>query len=272
LFFAETAIMAEYEAGEIVSELRLLHGQYAQIPEELLTSKAPPAAVMVYASLELRAGKKRQSWPSIRTLGGDLGLSTSTVSKAISWLIDAGFIVRERRYADNGSQLSSIYNLPVRVGKVGKVGKVGISDAPPKNDTPPVAETDTPPVAKTAFTPVAKTDTETEKGRNKENNSSSAAVKKTADWRIANLRDYFFEKLQQHTKLDKPEYPWARAAGFFAERLKKGDDLPYLQGLIDYFFSDYIRERSAGNFAHFQGKFNAVAIGYAEDWANEDKE
>lgn len=72
--------------------------------------------------------------------------------------------------------------------------------------------------------------------------------------------EYFHERLQNHLGLHAPEFPWERAKVFFARRLSPGfgDTLQDLKETTDIFFDDYIREKSAANFGHYQRVYNAL--------------
>ena len=54
---------------------------------------------------------KGECWPGIKTIAVDLGLSKSTVKRAISDLEKHGYIEKEYRYRDNGSLTSNLYRV-----------------------------------------------------------------------------------------------------------------------------------------------------------------
>jgi hypothetical protein len=59
-----------------------------------------PSGLAVYCALCRYAGEDRRAWPSLRTLGRLLGLSTNTVAAALDRLAERGLITitpRERR-------------------------------------------------------------------------------------------------------------------------------------------------------------------------------
>lgn len=75
------------------------------------SSDLPSRAVMVYMYLEDRANTDGQCYPSISTIAGDLKLSRSTVKRAISDLVRAGYLYKEQRWRENGGKSSNLYFL-----------------------------------------------------------------------------------------------------------------------------------------------------------------
>ena len=75
-------------------------------------------------------------------------------------------------------------------------------------------------------------------------------------------QDYFFERLQQHTGIERPVFSWGQSGRFYKERLLDAEDsLADLRETTDEFFDRYIRgEKSAANFSHYQRVFNALCI------------
>jgi DNA-binding MarR family transcriptional regulator len=71
----------------------------------------PNRAKAVYMYLRDRAGADGSCWPSIRTIGRELGLSRSTVKRAITDLVESGHLVKEHRYRENGSKSSCLYTV-----------------------------------------------------------------------------------------------------------------------------------------------------------------
>lgn len=109
--------------------------------------------VRVYATLSDRAGTKRSSWPSVRRIAADLGLSATTVQKALDKLEELKLIEVER----SGGKVN-LYHLPL-------VGTV--------------SETDTPAdwgVYQEMTRTVSETDTELEQGTRREPKGSRAAL------------------------------------------------------------------------------------------------
>lgn len=65
----------------------------------------------VYMYLKDRSGRKGQCWPSVKTIAAELGLSRSTVKRALDDLCRAGLITKEDRWRENGSLTSNLYRL-----------------------------------------------------------------------------------------------------------------------------------------------------------------
>lgn len=65
----------------------------------------------VYMYLKDHADSQGQCWPGIRTIAADLGLSRSTVKRALEDLYGAGLLTREFRWRENGSHSSNLYRL-----------------------------------------------------------------------------------------------------------------------------------------------------------------
>ena len=61
--------------------------------------------------LKDRSGRKGQCWPGIKTIAAELGLSRSTVKRALDDLCRAGLIIKEDRWRENGSLTSNLYRL-----------------------------------------------------------------------------------------------------------------------------------------------------------------
>lgn len=71
----------------------------------------PHRAVAVYMYLSNRANKKRECFPSVRTIAADLHLSKSTVFRALNDLEAVGLIEREERWRTSGGRSSTLYKL-----------------------------------------------------------------------------------------------------------------------------------------------------------------
>ena len=65
----------------------------------------------VYMYLKDQADKNGQCWPGIKTIAAELGLSRSTVKRALDDLCRAGFLVKESRWRENGGCTSNLYRL-----------------------------------------------------------------------------------------------------------------------------------------------------------------
>ena len=71
----------------------------------------PSRARMVYMYLKDRTNKDGACWPAINTIARELSLSRSTVKRAITDLVKAGFVTKEFRYRENGSKTSCLYTV-----------------------------------------------------------------------------------------------------------------------------------------------------------------
>lgn len=65
----------------------------------------------VYMYLKGHADSEGKCWPGIRTIAAGLGLSRSTVKRALDDLCKAELISRESRWRENGSLTSNLYRL-----------------------------------------------------------------------------------------------------------------------------------------------------------------
>ncbi len=79
--------------------------------QELYRADLPSRAAAVYLYLYQRCYNKDSCFPSIKTICADMKLSRSTVKRAIVDLEKAGFIMKERRYRENGGNTSNEYYL-----------------------------------------------------------------------------------------------------------------------------------------------------------------
>lgn len=71
----------------------------------------PHRAVAVYMYLSNRAGRKKECYPSVKTIAADLKISKSTVFRALNDLEQAGLIVRIKRWRTSGGRSSTLYRL-----------------------------------------------------------------------------------------------------------------------------------------------------------------
>ena len=65
----------------------------------------------VYMYLKDHANNEGKCWPGIRTIAAELGLSRSTVKRALDDLYKAGLVSKEHRWRENGSLTSNLYQL-----------------------------------------------------------------------------------------------------------------------------------------------------------------
>ena len=77
----------------------------------IYTDNLPHRAKTVYMYLRDRANEKRSCWPGINRIAIDLGMSRSTVKRALGDLIQNGYIEKELRYRGNGSYSSNLYTI-----------------------------------------------------------------------------------------------------------------------------------------------------------------
>ncbi len=61
--------------------------------------------------LKSMSASEGECLPGIKTIGADLGLSRSTVKRAIADLETHGYIEKEFRHRDNGSYISNLYRM-----------------------------------------------------------------------------------------------------------------------------------------------------------------
>ena len=80
---------------------------YSAIYQEDLSARAK----LVYMYLKDRSDKDSRCWPAIRTIAKELGLSRSTVKRALDDLCQAGLLVKEPRRRENGGCTSNLYRL-----------------------------------------------------------------------------------------------------------------------------------------------------------------
>lgn len=70
--------------------------------QEIYQAEIPHRCVTVYMYLKDRTGRKGTCWPAIGTIARDLGLSRSTVKRALKDLEEKGYLKREIRHRENG--------------------------------------------------------------------------------------------------------------------------------------------------------------------------
>lgn len=79
--------------------------------KEIYASELPHRAIAVYMYLHDRADKGGKCWPAIPTIARELGMSRSTIKRALNDLIKAGYLKKELRYRENGGHTSNLYTL-----------------------------------------------------------------------------------------------------------------------------------------------------------------
>ena len=65
----------------------------------------------VYMYLKDRADRDGKCWPAIKTIAKELGLSSSTVKRALNELCQAGLLTKESRWRENGGRTSNLYRI-----------------------------------------------------------------------------------------------------------------------------------------------------------------
>ncbi|CAK7086342.1 MAG: hypothetical protein ENTB_04137 [Enterocloster aldenensis] len=73
----------------------------------------PHRAKTVYMYLKDRCNRDNQCYPAIGTIARELQLSRRTVERAIADLEQAGLLVKEQRWRENGGRSSLLYTLKV---------------------------------------------------------------------------------------------------------------------------------------------------------------
>lgn len=69
----------------------------------------PHRAKAVYMYLKDRCNKEGQCWPAIPTIAEEMGISRSTVRRALIDLEQHGFLRHENRWRENGGKSSNLY-------------------------------------------------------------------------------------------------------------------------------------------------------------------
>lgn len=78
---------------------------------EIYEYELPHRAVTVFMYLSNRCGKKKECFPSVKTISEDLHISKSTVFRALNDLESAKLIERTARWRDSGGRSSTLYVL-----------------------------------------------------------------------------------------------------------------------------------------------------------------
>ncbi|MCR2048613.1 helix-turn-helix domain-containing protein [Acetatifactor muris] len=79
--------------------------------QTIYSSGLPHRAITVYMYLYDRADRDKSCWPAIPTMARELGMSRSTIKRALNDLASAGYLRKEYRYRENGSYTSNLYTL-----------------------------------------------------------------------------------------------------------------------------------------------------------------
>lgn len=82
-----------------------------ELLEEVYKSNLPSRAKQIMFYLINRANSEGTCFPSVKTIVNDCGISTRTVQRTMLILMDAGFIIRDNHFRENGGQRSNLYTL-----------------------------------------------------------------------------------------------------------------------------------------------------------------
>ncbi len=88
-----------------------------ELLEEVYKSNLPSRAKQIMFYLINRANSEGTCFPSVKTIANDCGVSTRTVQRTVSILVDAGFIIKDNRFRENGGQSSNLYTIKIPVIK-----------------------------------------------------------------------------------------------------------------------------------------------------------
>lgn len=79
--------------------------------DSIYGEELPHRAVTVYMYLKERANKDNQCYPAMSTIAEELNLSRRTVQRAVSDLIEAGYLMTEQRWRQKGGRSSLLYTV-----------------------------------------------------------------------------------------------------------------------------------------------------------------
>ena len=79
--------------------------------DSIYAAELPHRAVTVYMYLKNRSNTNGDCWPAVKTIARDLHLSRATVQRAIRDLKRSGWLVKEPRWREYGSNSSNLYNI-----------------------------------------------------------------------------------------------------------------------------------------------------------------
>lgn len=79
--------------------------------KKIYSSDLPHRAIAVYMYLHDMTDKEGKCRPAIPIIARDLGMSRSTVKRALDDLIKSGYLKKEFRYRENGGHTSNLYIL-----------------------------------------------------------------------------------------------------------------------------------------------------------------
>lgn len=82
-----------------------------EILEQVYKSNLPSRAKQVMFYLINRANGQGTCFPSIKTTASDCGVCTRTIQRTMKVLLEYGFIKKDSRFREKGSQTSNLYTL-----------------------------------------------------------------------------------------------------------------------------------------------------------------
>lgn len=82
-----------------------------ELLEKVYKSNLSSRAKQIMFYLINRANNEGTCFPFVKTIANDCGISTRTVQRTMLILVDAGFIIKNSRFRENGGQKSNLYTL-----------------------------------------------------------------------------------------------------------------------------------------------------------------
>jgi DNA-binding transcriptional regulator YhcF (GntR family) len=82
-----------------------------EVLEQVYKSNLPSRAKQVMFYLINRANGEGTCFPSIKTTASDCGVSTRTIQRTMKVLLESGFVKKDSRFREKGSQTSNLYTL-----------------------------------------------------------------------------------------------------------------------------------------------------------------
>ncbi|MDK2933174.1 MAG: hypothetical protein PWP27_984 [Clostridiales bacterium] len=82
-----------------------------ELLNHLYKANLPMRATLVMNYLINRANQELTCFPAIKTIASDCNMSKRTVQRALKDLLEAGMIIKESRYRENGGQSSNLYTI-----------------------------------------------------------------------------------------------------------------------------------------------------------------
>lgn len=82
-----------------------------EVLEQVYKSNLPSRAKQVMFYLINRANGDGTCFPSVKTIASDCGVSTRTIQRTMKVLLEYGFVKKDSRFREKGSQTSNLYTL-----------------------------------------------------------------------------------------------------------------------------------------------------------------